>query len=268
MTNPSEGQRLDVTLVQRGLVESRTRAQRLIGNGGVRVDDRVVTRPGHKVADTAVLVVTALDRWVSRGATKLLAACEHFDIDFHRRTVLDIGASTGGFTEVALSRGAARVVALDVGHGQLHPAIRAHHRVTAVEGFNIRELSGEAVAGWGVGRIDDVVIDVSFISLDLVLPIIAEVLGPVRLIALIKPQFEVGRGNLVDGIVRDAQKRTAAIAFVCSTLDRLGLTVAGVMESPIEGEHGNREAIVYANPTERVDAREWNEQVSALWGGG
>ena len=268
MTNPSDGQRLDVALVERGLVESRTRAQRLIASGGVRVDERVVTRPGLKVTETAVLTITALDRWVSRGATKLLAACERFDIDFHGRTILDIGASTGGFTEVALSRGAATVVALDVGHGQLHPAIRAHHRVTVVEGFNIRELNGEAVEGWGVGRIDDVVIDVSFISLDLVLPVIAEVLGPVRVIALVKPQFEVGRGNLVDGIVRDASKRTAAIASVCALLDRLGLGVTGVMESPIEGEHGNREAIVYASPTERLDAREWNEQVSALWGGG
>lgn len=268
MTNQTEGSRLDVALVERGLAPTRTRAQRLIATGGVRVDDRVVTKPGHRVEPSSSLVVTALDRWVSRGATKLLAACERFGVDFTGRTVLDVGASTGGFTEVALSRGARHVVALDVGHGQLHPAIRANPHVTVVEGFNVRDLTADVVSDWAIGRIDDVIIDVSFISLSVVLPVLVDALGTdIRIVALIKPQFEVGKGNVREGIVRDANKRTAAVMGVCTLLDQLGVGVSDVMGSPIEGEHGNLEAIVYANPANRLDAREWEPRVVTLWGG-
>jgi 23S rRNA (cytidine1920-2'-O)/16S rRNA (cytidine1409-2'-O)-methyltransferase len=126
MSDRTDLTRLDLALVERGLAESRTRASRLVEAGSVRVDDRIVTKTGHKVSDAAVLTVTALDRWVARSALKLLGACERFGLDFRGRTVLDVGASTGGFTEVALSRGASRVVALDVGHGQLHPTLRAN----------------------------------------------------------------------------------------------------------------------------------------------
>jgi len=127
MSNPAELTRLDLALVERGLAESRTRAARLIEAGSVRVDERIVTKTGYKVSPASELVVTALDRWVARSANKLLGACERFGLDFRGRTVLDIGASTGGFTEVALFRGAMRVVALDVGHGQLHPPLPARY---------------------------------------------------------------------------------------------------------------------------------------------
>jgi 23S rRNA (cytidine1920-2'-O)/16S rRNA (cytidine1409-2'-O)-methyltransferase len=268
MSNRADLTRLDLALVERGLAESRTRAARLIEAGSVRVDDRIVTKTGHKVDDAAVLVITALDRWVARSAAKLLAACEYFDIDLQGMTVLDIGASTGGFTEVALFRGASRVVALDVGHGQLHPTLRGNVRVTVVEGFNARELSREIVEGWGVGHIDVVVIDVSFISVTMVLPAVVAALGlDFRYVLLVKPQFEVGKGNVHEGIVRDPVKRDAALIDVCESLDSLGLPISGIMASPIDGEHGNREAIVYGDPTKPVDAREWRDQAASTWGG-
>jgi 23S rRNA (cytidine1920-2'-O)/16S rRNA (cytidine1409-2'-O)-methyltransferase len=129
MTSPAEFPRLDLALVERGLADSRTRAARLIDSGDVQVDGRIISKAGFRVGPDSNIDVTALTRWVARSALKLLAACERFDIDYRGKTVLDIGASTGGFTEVALSRGAVRVVALDVGHDQLHPRIRDDYRV-------------------------------------------------------------------------------------------------------------------------------------------
>ena len=268
MSNPAEPTRLDLALVERGLAESRTRAARLIEAGSVRVDERIVTKTGHKVASSAVLTVTALDRWVARSANKLLGACERFGIDFRGRTVLDIGASTGGFTEVALFRGAGRVVALDVGHGQLHPTLRTNFRVHVVEGVNARDLSREVVDGWDVGSIDDVVMDVSFISVTMILPPLVAALGTdFRYAILVKPQFEVGKGNVHEGIVRDDAKRDAALLSVCATISALGLPISGIMASPIDGEHGNREAIVYGDPSRPLNAREWTDQASSTWGG-
>lgn len=268
MNNRAELVRLDLALVDRGLAESRTRAVRLIDAGSVRVDDRIVTKPGHRVADESVITVTALDRWVSRSARKLLGACERFELDFRGRTVLDIGASTGGFTEVALFRGASRVVALDVGHSQLHPTLRADHRVHVVEEVNARELTREIVASWPVDAIDDVVMDVSFISVATILPALVEALGTdIRYVILVKPQFEVGKGNLVDGIVRDAAKRDAALLAVCDAISAIGLPISGIMASTVDGEHGNREAIVYGDRTTSLDAREWRDQAALTWGG-
>ena len=240
----------------------------MIEAGSVRVDERIVTKTGHKVVSTAVLAVTALDRWVARSANKLLGACERFDLDFRGRTVLDVGASTGGFTEVALFRGAGRVVALDVGHGQLHPTLRADFRVHVVEGLNARELSREAVEGWNVGPIDDVVVDVSFISVTMILPALVAALGTgFRYVILVKPQFEVGKGNVHEGIVRDDAKRDVALVSVCDAIAALGLPISGIMASPIDGEHGNREAIVYGDPAQPLNAREWIEQARLTWGG-
>lgn len=268
MSNPADLTRLDLALVERGLAESRTRAARLIEAGSVRVNDRIVTKTGHKVTASSNLAVTALDRWVARSANKLLGACERFEIDFRGRTVLDIGASTGGFTEVALFRGARRVVALDVGHGQLHPTLRADHRVHVVEGTNARDLSRELVDGWDVGPIDDVVVDVSFISVTMIVPALVTALGTdFRFVILVKPQFEVGKGNVHEGIVRDASKRDAALVSVCEAIADLGLPISGIMASPIDGEHGNREAIVYGDPAQPLNAREWKDQAKSTWGG-
>lgn len=266
MTNQPDFPRLDVALVERGLAESRTRAARLIDSGDVQVDGRIVTKAGFRVDPGSTIDITALTRWVARSALKLLAACERFGIDFRGRTVVDIGASTGGFTEVALSRGAARVVAVDVGHGQLHPRIRDDYRVIVREGLNARQLTGDEVESWGVTGVDDVVVDVSFISLTLVIPAIVGAFGTgIRYVALVKPQFEVGKGNLVDGVVRDSAKREAAVVSVCEAMVAAGLPISGVMESPIDGEHGNREALVYGDSHLSLDARQWRDEVSALW---
>lgn len=266
MTDLAEFPRLDLALVERGLAESRTRAARLIDSGDVQVDGRIVTKAGFRVAPEAKIDVTALTRWVARSATKLLAACERFGVEYRGNTVLDIGASTGGFTEVALSRGASRVVALDVGHGQLHPRIRDDYRVVVREGVNARNLNGDEVESWGVQGIDDVVVDVSFISLTQIIPALVGTLGTgFRYIVLVKPQFEVGKGNLVDGVVRDAAKREAALVGVCEALIESGLPISGIMASPIDGEHGNREALVYGDSTMSLDARQWREQATSTW---
>lgn len=268
MNNRADLTRLDLALVERGLAESRTRAARLIEAGSVRVDDRIVTKTGHKVADTAVLSVTALDRWVARSAQKLLAACERFEIELRGCTVLDIGASTGGFTEVALFRGASRVISLDVGHGQLHPTLRADHRVTVLEGVNARDLSRSMVDDWDVGAIDVVVMDVSFISVTMIIPRLVEALGTsFRYVFLVKPQFEVGKGNVHEGVVRDPAKRDAALLTVCEAITAAGLPISGIMASPIDGEHGNREAVVYGDSTSLLNAREWKDQAASTWGG-
>ena len=263
-----ETNRLDLELVNRGLAESRTRATRLIQSGGVRVDSRVVLKPGRLVAPDSLLEVTALDRWVSRAANKLLFACEKFDLNFTGRVVLDVGASTGGFTEVALSRGAKRVIALDVGHGQLHPKIRDNQKVTVVEGQNVRDLTAEIVSEWGVGVIDDVIADVSFISLDKVVPALVAALGTnFRYVFLIKPQFEVGKGNLKEGIVRDAAKRSNAVSDVCEMIALNGLPISGLIASPTPGESGNLEAIVYGESKNALDAREWTDLARSVFGG-
>lgn len=268
MSNPAELTRVDLALVLRGLVDTRTRAARLVEAGSVRVDDRIVTKPGHKIGADAVITVTALDRWVARSARKLLGACEKFSLNFRGRTVLDVGSSTGGFTEVVLSRDAARVVALDVGHSQLHPTLRANHRVVVVEGTNARTLTREMVESWGVGAIDDVVMDVSFISVTAIIPALVDSLGTdFRYVFLVKPQFEVGKGNLVDGIVRDERKRRDALVSVCESIVAAGLPISGVMTSPVDGEHGNREAFVYGDRTMPLDARQWRDQAESTWGG-
>lgn len=266
MTTPAEFPRLDLALVDRGLAESRTRAARLIDAGDVQVNGRIVTKAGFRVEPDAVIDVTALTRWVARSAGKLLAACERFGVDYRGRTVLDIGASTGGFTEVSLSRGASRVVALDVGHGQLHPRIRDDYRVIVREGVNAREITQSEIEAWGVDGIDDVVVDVSFISLTLIVNSLVAALGTdFRYVFLIKPQFEVGKGNLVDGVVRDAAKRDAAIVAVCEAIASAGLPISGLMASPVDGEHGNREALVYGDSAKALDAREWKDQAATLW---
>lgn len=266
MTSPTEFPRLDLALVERGLAESRTKAARLIDSGDVQVDGRIVTKAGFRVDPDATLEVTALTRWVARSAVKLLAACERFGIDYRGKTVLDVGASTGGFTEVALSRGAARVVSLDVGHGQLHPRIRDDYRVIVREGVNARALSRDEVESWGVSRVDDVVVDVSFISLTQVIPALVAALGSdFRYVFLVKPQFEVGKGNLVDGVVRDESKRAAALVSVCDSIAAAGLPISGIMASPVDREHGNREALVYGDSTMSLDARQWKDQAASTW---
>ena len=158
------------------------------------------------------------------------------------------------------------MLAIDVGHGQIHPRIRDDYRVIVREGVNAREITPIEIDAWDVDGIDDVVVDVSFISLTHIVNSLVAALGTdFRYVFLIKPQFEVGKGNLADGVVRDAAKRDAAVIAVCEAIAAAGLPISGVMASPVDGEHGNREALVYGDSAKRLDAREWKDQAANLW---
>lgn len=240
--------RLDVALAERGLVRSRSRAAELIADGRVSVDGRVTTKAGARVAEGAELLIEGADHYVSRAAHKLLSGLERFGFAVEGRLALDLGASTGGFTQVLLERGAREVIALDVGHGQLVQALREDPRVRAVEGCNARELTARSLAELsGTDEAPEVVVgDLSFISLNLVLPAIARIAAPsARLMLLIKPQFEVGRQGIRDGIVVDAALAAEAVQRVVECAEGLGFSHGGTAASPITGEHGNREFLAY-----------------------
>jgi len=236
--------RIDQLLVERGLAPSRTRAQALVMAGKVLAAGARVDKAGRLVPqDTPLEVVGADHPWVSRGGVKLAAALDAFGIDPKGKSCLDVGASTGGFTHVLLARGAARVVALDVGHGQLDWRLRTDPRVEVREGVNARTLSPEEVPG----PFHLITVDVSFISLRLVLPALVPLLAAHGdLVALVKPQFEAGRGEVgKGGVVRDPQVREAAIATVIDAAARAGLRCLQRLESPILGPAGNREELVH-----------------------
>jgi len=236
--------RLDLLLVERGLAPSRERAQRLVMAGEVLVDDRVVSKPGTNVAANAALRLrTAPSSYVSRGGEKLVGALEAFAIDLTGRVVLDVGASTGGFTDVCLRRGARRVIAVDVGYGQLAWALRQDPRVVVLDRQNARFLTPELLPE----PPDLAVVDVSFISLTLVLPAVARVLvPPAEVVALVKPQFEVGKGQVgKGGVVRDAAQRADAVARVRAAAEAMGFTIAGEVESVLPGAKGNREIFLW-----------------------
>lgn len=249
-------QRLDLLLVEQGLADTRERAQALIRAGEVRVDERLVDKPGTVVREDAALrVLRDPCPYVSRGGLKLAAALDAFGVDPAGRTAIDVGASTGGFTDCLLQRGATRVIAVDVGTNQLDWRIRSDPRVSVHERLNFRllpELPEHAT--FAAAGADLAVVDVSFISLRLILPVLGEVLRrPADVVALVKPQFEVGPADVgKGGIVRDAQARERALAgIVAFCAGPLGWPVAGTIESPITGTKGNVEYLLHA----RVPAR-------------
>lgn len=259
--------RLDTAVASRGLARSRTSAARLIAGGMVTVDGRPALKASLHVPADSVIAVAGIDHYVSRAAHKLVAALDAFDVDVAGRTVLDAGASTGGFTQVLLEQGARSVIALDVGHGQLAPIIRNDERVIAVEGVNVRFLTRESLAPLlrDASKPSLVVADLSFISLGLVLPAIIESVGSdADIIALIKPQFEVGRGGVKEGIVRDAGLREDAISGVLWAAWDLGLGTAGLISSPIAGSAGNHEYLAWFSTGRGSNPTEWTEQVSTL----
>jgi 23S rRNA (cytidine1920-2'-O)/16S rRNA (cytidine1409-2'-O)-methyltransferase len=236
--------RLDLLLVERGLVPSRERARALVLAGRVRVDGNVQTKAGAQIgAESAVDLVEPDFPWVGRGGVKLAHALEAFHIDVRGREALDIGASTGGFTDVLLQRGAARVVALDVGHGQLDWTLREDPRVVVLERRNARELAPD----WLPAPVSIVTIDVSFISLRLILPPLPAVLVPGGdIVALVKPQFEAGRGEVGrGGLVRDPAVHEAVVAHVTACAADLGLRRMGLTPSPITGATGNQEFLLH-----------------------
>ncbi len=252
--------RLDAELVRRGLARSREHAVALIAEGRVAVSGQAATKPATGVdAATPVVVRTdpAQPRWVSRGAHKLLGALEAFPVAVEGRRVLDAGASTGGFTQVLLGRGATEVVAVDVGYGELAWSLRTDERVRVHERTNVRTLTPEAISG----PVDLVVADLSFISLRLVLPALTGCATPnADLLPMVKPQFEVGRERLgAGGVVRDPEHRMHAVLDVGTAAAALGWGTAGVVASPLPGPAGNVEFFLWlrrdAPPPHEDDVR-------------
>lgn len=254
MPDPASGTaRLDAELVRRGLARSRAVASAAITEGRVTVNGVAVTKAATQVGADATLEVAGEDHYVSRGAYKLIGALDAFSIDPSARVCLDAGASTGGFTQVLLERGASRVFAVDVGHGQLVPEMQENPRVANLEGCNIRHLTRESPAflpyrteleatGWP----SLVVGDLSFISLTQLLEPLARVAAPdADFVLLVKPQFEVGRGGVKEGIVRDRALRQDAATTVLWAAWDLGLGARGIIDSPIPGGNGNREYLIH-----------------------
>lgn len=241
-------ERVDELVFQQGLAESREMAKRLIMAGKVAFDEgdaemnsappRLVDKPGHKLPDTTQFRLVGMERFVSRGAYKLLTALEHFHIDVTGFVALDAGSSTGGFTDCLLQHGAAKVYAVDVGREQLHERLRRDERVVSMEGTNLRTAPAELIPE----PVDIIVADVSFISLTLVLPPCLRWLKSDGLVAaLIKPQFEVGPHQTDRGVVRDEALREAAVQKVLTNAATHGLRLVGVVPSAIKGPKGNQE---------------------------
>jgi 23S rRNA (cytidine1920-2'-O)/16S rRNA (cytidine1409-2'-O)-methyltransferase len=238
--------RLDLAMVGRGLVRSRSQAQDLIRRGLVTVDGEIARKAGEATAPSATILVHSDESgMVSRGGVKLRAALDAFDFDPADRVILDIGASTGGFTQLLLERGARRVYAVDVGHGQLDATLVSDPRVVSLESFDARRLTRDSVEG---NAIDAVVADLSFVSLSIALgPALALARARAWLVALVKPQFEVGREGIgKGGLVRDEALRLEAVADVAAWIASTGWTLCGNIQSPIAGGSGNIEYLVGA----------------------
>jgi len=236
--------RLDLLLVQRGLVESREKAKAVIMAGLVEVDRRLLDKPGHLLPPSAAITLKEpFPPYVSRGGLKLEAALDQFAVDVKGKVLLDVGASTGGFTDCLLQRGAERVIAADVGYGQLHWKIRQDPRVMVLEKTNIRHLKPEDINE----QVDGAVIDVSFISLRLVVPAVSELLlNDAFIIALVKPQFEVERGRVgKGGVVRDPSLHQQVIDRLSRFFEESGWIVKGHIPSPLLGPKGNKEFLIY-----------------------
>jgi 23S rRNA (cytidine1920-2'-O)/16S rRNA (cytidine1409-2'-O)-methyltransferase len=239
----TERQRADRLLVKRGLFDSRAKAQAAIAAGLVTANEAPVRKASEEIAVDAALSATPVHPYVSRGGVKLVAALDHFKFDPRGRICLDVGASTGGFTQVLLERGARRVYAVDVGHGQLHESLRSKAAIVSLEQTDIRTLSAAQLSE----PPDLVTVDVSFISLKLALsPALALAKTPAQLIALIKPQFEAGRAQVKKGIVRDPAVHAAVCDDISAFIASLGWRVLGIIPSPIVGGDGNAEFLLGA----------------------
>jgi 23S rRNA (cytidine1920-2'-O)/16S rRNA (cytidine1409-2'-O)-methyltransferase len=235
--------RVDLLLVERGLFESRARARAAIEAGLVIANDRQIAKPSEVIPDDAVLQAQPAHPYVSRGGVKLAGALEQYPIDIEGHVCLDVGASTGGFTEVLLANGASLVFAIDVGHGQLHHSLHDHPKIVSMEATDIRKFEGKRLDA----RPDIVTIDVSFISLKLVLPVaLSLAAAPMHLLALIKPQFEVQGSHSKGGIIRDAAVHQKVCADIAVFAASLGCTDIKVFPSSIKGGDGNSEFFIGA----------------------
>ena len=271
--------RLDVALVESGQARSRKHATDLIDAGRVIVNGQVARKSSSSVVQGASIEVLAAQDYVSRAGHKLAKALENFgEIEVQGKIALDVGASTGGFTDVLLRRGASAVIALDVGHDQIVPELRENSRVSVIEGFNARELTVESlssalVAGGAaqgaadalVSGIEIIVADLSFISLTLVLEQLASVGPRADMVLLIKPQFEVGKQSLhASGIVNDWSLRAGAIRQVTDFAQGLGLGIRGLVRSQLPGTHGNIEYVLWISAQEPVNRSKWSDRIDSL----
>ncbi|CAN5361097.1 16S/23S rRNA (cytidine-2'-O)-methyltransferase TlyA [soil metagenome] len=259
--------RLDAELVRRGLARSRALAVAAIDEGRVSVNGRPALKASMRVTVDAELTVDGDDLYLSRSAGKLIAALDAFPVVVSGRLALDVGASTGGFTQVLLERGAREVIALDVGHEQLAALVRQNDRVRVVEGVNARALTAEQLAA-EAGTTETptlVVADVSFISLPMILPALVETVGlEADFVLLVKPQFEVGRTGVREGIVHDRALRHDTVSGVMWAAWDLGLPTAGVISSPVVGTNGNQEYLIWLSLAVGGNPTEWGGAVSAL----
>ena len=237
-------ERLDKILVNRGLISTRVRAEKMIEETGVKVNGKLITKPGKKfMSDVAIELIEEEIPWVSRGALKLIKALDHWNIDVTNKIAIDLGASTGGFTEVLLSKGIQKVFSVDVGTDQLHAKIKENEKVIDLQKTHVRELTNHLITD----VVDIVVIDVSFISLEKVFPFLHPFLSNnTTIVALVKPQFEVGKENISKGgIVKNQKLYPQVIENVKNYALRSNLTYQDHIESPLLGGDGNREFLMW-----------------------
>lgn len=262
--------RLDAALAARGLARSRTHAATLIADGLVTVDGRSAVKASTPVDDDTEIQVVRADHYVSRAAHKLIAALDGFGIAVDGRLALDLGASTGGFAQVLRERGARKVLAIDVGHGQLAPSLADDPAVVNVEGFNARHMTAENLSeATGETEAPGVVVgDLSFISLEHIVPAIARVAADdADVVLLVKPQFEVGRTAVRGGLVTDPATRADAVGRAVWSAWDAGLGMLGILPSPILGTHGNAEYLVHLAPGRGSNPTEWTQRIDELAGG-
>jgi 23S rRNA (cytidine1920-2'-O)/16S rRNA (cytidine1409-2'-O)-methyltransferase len=260
--------RADLALVEAGLARSRSHAATLIDAKRALVNGEAIRKPAQPIVETASLTLLPAIDYVSRAGHKLAEALDQFaELELVGKYCLDVGASTGGFTEVLLRRGASSVVSIDVGHDQMVTELKDNPKVTCIEGFNARELSPQTLAATGVAKADfDVVVaDLSFISLTLVLEQILLVAPSADLVLLIKPQFEVGRQSLsANGIVNDYRLRAEAIRQVVDHANSLGCGIRGLVRSALPGTHGNIEYVLWISSKEAQNSGQWSEIIDSL----
>jgi 23S rRNA (cytidine1920-2'-O)/16S rRNA (cytidine1409-2'-O)-methyltransferase len=260
--------RADLALVEAGLARSRSHAATLIDAKRALVNGEPIRKPAQPIVETASLTLLPAVDYVSRAGHKLAEALDQFaELELVGKYCLDVGASTGGFTEVLLRRGASSVVSIDVGHDQMVAELKDNPKVTCIEGFNARELSPQTLAATGVANADfDVVVaDLSFISLTLVLEQILSVAPNADLVLLIKPQFEVGRQSLsANGIVNDYRLRAEAIRQVVDHANSLGCGIRGLVRSALPGTHGNIEYVLWISSKEAQNSGQWSEIIDSL----
>ncbi len=261
--------RVDIALAEAGLARSRNHAATLVQANRVTINGRAARKPSQEVPAEAVLEVSDAVDYVSRAGHKLAQALDEFGaLEIIGKQALDVGASTGGFTDVLLRRGANHVIAIDVGHDQIVPELLGNPRVTSIEGFNARELSSEslnAALGFSHPRIELVVADLSFISLTLVLDSIMSVAPEADLVLLVKPQFEAGKHSLnAHGIVVDYRSRAEAIEQVSLHGEKLGLKIVDLVRSQLPGTHGNIEYVLWMSPNQGEYLSQWSERIGNL----